>query len=172
MQSSKMTLPNIPCALEDFPSYLESAKNRNEVNQALEPFKAYEAKLRQIYAQEPDHDAVRQNHLVPIYQTGNADVKVRARDLSSESKDEQESYILPLPAKDRRKDGASAITPTLRDFQKNFNVFSESALVDLDWSNIVAAGSSVVTPLLPADSHGASKVCAFFLLMSEANLWM
>jgi hypothetical protein len=37
----------------------------------------------------------------------------------------------------------------MKEFKNNFNLFSESSLVDLDWSNVVAAGSSVVTSLLP-----------------------
>lgn len=158
LQSDKMNLPNIPYSFKDFTSHLEAAKTRDEVNQVLEPFKTYEAKLRQIYAQEPDHDAVSQDHLVPIYQAGKADLKTKARNVSSETKDEREKFLLPLSNKQRRKEGTGAITSSLKEFQKNFNVFSESALVDLDWSNIVAAGSSVVTPLLPAGNHGESKV--------------
>ncbi len=43
-------------------------------------------------------------------------------------------------------------------FKKDFPLFSESSLVDLDWSNVVAAGSSVVTPFLPApDKFSTSK---------------
>lgn len=156
----KMTLnlPEIPCSFDNFVPFLTSTENRQSISEAVEPFKNYEAKLREVYAQEPDHPAATQNHLVPIYQDGKANLKIRARDISSESKDEQERYLLPLPADKRRKDASSAITDNLGEFQKNFTIFSESALSDLDWSNVVAAGSSVVTALLPVDSHGASKV--------------
>lgn len=40
----------------------------------------------------------------------------------------------------------------IKEFQHNFALFCESSLVDLDWSNVVAAGSSVVTCLLPVPS--------------------
>jgi hypothetical protein len=46
----------------------------------------------------------------------------------------------------------------VKEFQKNFALFSESSLVDLDWSNVVAAGSAVVTCLLPVPAkHNKSK---------------
>jgi len=44
---------------------------------------------------------------------------------------------------------APAVVSSFQEFQQNFNLFSESALADLDWSNVVAAGSAVTTALLP-----------------------
>lgn len=32
---------------------------------------------------------------------------------------------------------------------QNFNVFTELSLIDMDWNNVVVAGSAAVTPLLP-----------------------
>ena len=49
----------------------------------------------------------------------------------------------------RKPQGAPAVVDSLEEFQMNINLFSELSLVDLDWSNVVAAGSSVVTALLP-----------------------
>lgn len=48
--------------------------------------------------------------------------------------------MLPLDAAERRKNGSPAIVQDVNEFQKNFALFSESSLVDLDWSNVVAAG--------------------------------
>ncbi|OQV00178.1 Ankyrin repeat-containing protein [Cladophialophora immunda] len=126
------------------------------VAEAVEPFKAYESKLREIYAQQPDHPAALANHLVPVFK--DAPISVRARDLTQESDAEKDKYLLALPREARRTDGSPATTQTLKDFRTNFNLFSESSLVDLDWSNVVCAGSAVVTSLLPVGApHNESK---------------
>ncbi|KAL2182371.1 hypothetical protein L209DRAFT_746264 [Thermothelomyces heterothallicus CBS 203.75] len=56
---------------------------------------------------------------------------------------------MPLPPTIRRPDGPPAVVQSIEEFQCNFNIFSESSLSELDWSNVVAAGSSVVNTLLP-----------------------
>lgn len=150
----------LPTSFEEFPQYLESKKTTNEVLQAVRPFKEYEAKLRQIFAQEPDHPATASTHLVPVFNEGHFGLKIRARDPKSQTVEDQEKYLLPLSADYRRANGANAVTSNLKEFQRNFSIFSESALSELDWSNVVAAGSSVVTALLPVDApHNESKVC-------------
>ena len=157
-----MELPSLPCSLESFASYVEAANSPAKVTEATSPFKAYEGKLRQIYAQEPHHEAVSLGHLVPVYQDSRSNLSIKARDLSTESGEERDKYILPLDTDQRRKHGANATTPTFREFKKNFDIFSESSLVDLKWDNVVAAGSSVVTALLPVDApHNTSKVNEF-----------
>ncbi len=167
-----MELPTLPCSLESFPSYIEAADSAVKVTEAVQPFKIYEGKLRQLYAQEPQHEAVSQSHLVPVYQDSRSILSVKARDLEHESKEEREKYLLPLSTDTRRKNGANATAPTFREFKKNFDIFSESSLVDLKWDNVVAAGSSVVTALLPVNApHNTSKVrtCAF-AKEAEANI--
>lgn len=160
-----MELPLLPCSFEDVPSYLEKAPSHSSVAEFVEPFKVYESKLRQIYAQEPTHDAVSKNHLVPVFQDGTANLTIKARDLEAEKDVEKEKYLLEIPEKKRRKNGSSATTTTLRDFKKNFNLFSEQSLSELKWDNVVAAGSSVVTALLPVDApHNESKVSLLFRL--------
>ena len=54
-------------------------------------------------------------------------------------------------------DGSPAIVEFIREFKNNLNVFSESSLVDLDWSNVVVAGSAVVTSLLAVPKEHASS---------------
>lgn len=153
-----MDLPNVPAPLEDFVPYVTSAPGRG--HDRLQPYLDYEAKLRQIYAQEPDNPLLQDHHIntVPVY-AGHADeVKIRARDLDAESQAVREQYLLPLPADARRADGSAAVVPTRRDFETNFDIFTESSLRYLDWSNVVAAGSSVVTSLLPVDHlHNESR---------------
>lgn len=65
---------------------------------------------------------------------------------------------MPLAPSERKANGAPAVVCSFNEFKKNFDLFSESTLVDMDWSNVVAAGSSVVTALLPVpEKCGGSK---------------
>jgi ankyrin repeat protein len=157
VKSVKIDLPTLPAKHDEFIPYLQSQHGR-PVREVLEPFKAYDAELRKIFAQQPEHPAAQQPNILPLFAGHEQDVKVRARDLAAESVQEKEFYIMPLKDEQRRADGSPAIVSTIGDFRKNFNVFSESALVDLDWSNVVVAGSAVVTPLLAVPAqHAESK---------------
>ncbi|ETI20598.1 hypothetical protein G647_08636 [Cladophialophora carrionii CBS 160.54] len=152
-----MELPPLPVPISDFVSYVDKhPKVPAGVAEAVKPFKAFENKLREVYAQQPEHPAAAANHLLPVFD--NDILAVRARDLANESPAEQDKYLLALPEEIRRKNGTPATVQSLKDFKTNFNLFSESALVDLDWSNVVCAGSAVVTSLLPVDApHNESK---------------
>ena len=152
-----LELPMVPVEHADFISYL-GQHPETPVPKLLDPFKSYEGKLREIFAQQPKHEALRNPHVntVPIF-TGHQDLlKARARSLDDQS--ENEKYIMPLEGGARKPQGAPAVVGSLKEFQKNFDLFSESSLVDLDWSNVVAAGSSVVTALLPVpEKYNGSK---------------
>ncbi|EEH09828.1 ankyrin repeat protein [Histoplasma capsulatum G186AR] len=156
-----MELPSIPVPLNGFVPYLNE-HSRDEVltGKAMEPFKAYEYKLREIFAQEPNNKAIENPHVnvVPLYLQPDVDVKVKARDLVKESPADAEKYILPLAAEARKNDSTAAVVPTFNQFLENFRIFSESSLVDMDWSNVVVAGSAVTTCLLPVpDKFGSSR---------------
>jgi hypothetical protein len=111
-----------------------------------------------VFAQQPSHPAISKSNAVPLFTGKEQDVKIRARDLATESQDERERYLMPLAKSHRKPDGAPAIVQSLKEFQTNFQLFSESALVDMDWSNVVVAGSAVVTSLLPVPAkHNKSK---------------
>lgn len=64
---------------------------------------------------------------------------------------------MPLNDVDRKPSGSPAVVSSFKDFQKNFNLFSESSLADLDWNNVVAAGSAVTTALLPVPEKWAGS---------------
>ncbi|OCK80768.1 ankyrin repeat protein [Lepidopterella palustris CBS 459.81] len=156
---SVMDLPPVPAKHADFIPYIQAHPDK-PVAELLEPYKQYDAKLREIYAQEPSHPALNNHFIntVPIFASHEADVKIRARDLDSETADEKEKYLMPLKDEDRKENGSPAIVKDLKTFQQNLAVFSESSLVDLDWNNVVAAGSSVVTSLLPVpEKYNGSK---------------
>lgn len=152
-------LPDVPVKHADFISYVES-QPKTPLLELLEPYKQYDAKLREVFAQEPDHPALADQHLniVPVFNGHSSSVRVRARDLEAETEEEKEQYIMPLNPDERKPNGSPAIVEDIKDFQQNFALFCESSLVDLDWNNVVAAGSSVVTCLLPVpDERKKSK---------------
>jgi hypothetical protein len=146
LQSDKMSLPALPVPLHDFIPYIA----KHEPKKALEPFKVYESKLREVFAQKPDNAiaADPRANILPLFDGHEDNLKIRARDMSK-SILEKDKYLLTLPNEKRMPDGSPAIVGSMKEFKNNFNLFSESSLVDLDWSNVVAAGSSVVTSLLP-----------------------
>ncbi|ELR03620.1 hypothetical protein VC83_09335 [Pseudogymnoascus destructans] len=145
-----LELPPLPAPVKDFASYFSQAKD-TLVPELLEPYHAYEAELRKFYAQQPDDPVLKDGHIntVPIYAGQESALKVRARKLDDETEAEKEKYIMGLSKADRKPDGSPAVVTSLKEFQSNFNLFSESSLSELDWSNVVAAGSSVTTALLP-----------------------
>ena len=148
--SSELHLPSIPVPIKDFIPHF--AQNREiPVAEILEPFKAYESELRKYYAQKPDDPLLKDGltNMVPVFNGNESDLKIRARKLDEESDEEKGRFVMPLLDAERRSEGAPAVVTSLKEFQKNFNIFSESSLAELDWTNVVAAGSSVTTALLP-----------------------
>ncbi|EFR02422.1 ankyrin repeat protein [Nannizzia gypsea CBS 118893] len=145
------SLPQLPAKHSDFLNYIKANPNV-PINELLKPYNEYDSALRQVFAQEPSHPILTNNHInvVPLYGAdGAADLRVQARDLDSEPQEVSDKYLLPLEDEDRRPNGSPAVVTSFKEFQTNFNLFSESSLSDLDWSNVIAAGSSVVTALLP-----------------------
>lgn len=143
----------------DFISYA-AAHPATPMAELIEPYKQYDSKIREVFAQEPTHPALADRHLniTPVFAGQESNLKIRARNLGAESEEETKKYIMPLEAEKRKPTGSPATVQSLKEFQTNFNIFSESSLVDMDWSNVVAAGSSVVTPLLPVpEKYSGSK---------------
>lgn len=126
----------------------------------LEPYRQYETHLRRAYAQDPDNEALKDGLLnaLPLFTADTSGIRVRARDPAAEPQTEKDKYIMSLPDDQRRPSGSHAVVQSHQEFRHNFNVFSESSLVDLDWNNVVAAGSSVVNCLLPVpEEYNESK---------------
>ncbi|KAK3702220.1 hypothetical protein LTR37_015052 [Vermiconidia calcicola] len=152
-----INIPSLPAKHDHFIEYI-SAHPKEPMLDLLEPYKQYDTEMRKVYAQQPDHPAASQPNIVPVFAGHEKDVRIRARNLKNESQKEKECYIMPLNDDQRRPDGSPAIVQSVRDFKTNFNVFSESSLVDLNWSNVVVAGSAVVTSLLAVPKkHAKSK---------------
>ncbi|KAL8780967.1 MAG: hypothetical protein Q9213_006218 [Squamulea squamosa] len=154
---SLFELPKVPTAHSQFISYI-NGKDGGQVFEAVKPYNEYEARLREGFAQHRDHQSLQDPNVnaVPIFSQDNDTLRICKRDIDEAT--HQKDHIIPLSPKNRKPAGSPATVTSLQDFKKNFNLFSESSLADLDWSNVVAAGSSVVTPLLPVpDKYNTSK---------------
>jgi len=154
---SMLPLPRLPTRPEGLISYLSDHPTM-PLRDLIAPFQEHDFKLRQVFAQQPNHPAIQDSHVLPLFSGHEQQVKIRARDVAAEPEIERQRYLMPLTESDRKADGAPAVVPSLEEFRNHFQLFSESSLVDMDWSNVVAAGSAVVTSLLPVPpEHGSSK---------------
>ncbi|KAL8715453.1 MAG: hypothetical protein Q9220_000787 [cf. Caloplaca sp. 1 TL-2023] len=151
------TLPKVPIAHKDFLPYINH-KTGEDAFKAIAPYNEYEARLREVFAQHPKHQSLQDPHVnaVPIFSQDNDILRICKRDI--DEKTHHQKFIIPLNARNRKEAGTPATVDSMLAFKKNFNLFSESSLADLDWTNVVAAGSSVVTSLLPVpDKYNTSK---------------
>jgi len=117
----------------------------------MKPYRKYEADLRAVFAQDRSNPALEDPYLnvLPLFTEDTKLITARARDLEVETEAESGCYIMPLPADKRHPHGSPAVVKSIKEFQSNFSIFSESALADMNWDNVVAAGSSVINCLLP-----------------------
>jgi len=155
------TLPKLPVPHSELVKHITKHPDTPLI-ELFEPYRNYEGQLRQAFAQDVrnENELLKNPHVnvLPLFTDDTPDIKVRARNLAAETDGEKAKYIMPLPDNMRRTDGSPAVVSRLKDFQRNFGVFSESSLAELDWSNVVAAGSSVVNCLLPVpDEYNATK---------------
>lgn len=143
-------LPKLPVAHDALVNYIAERPDTS-LTELLGPYREFEAKLREIYAQERSNPILDDPHLnvLPLFTKDTPAIRVRARNLDDETQDQKDKYIMPLPADKRLPNGSPAVVESLKEFRHNFGVFSESSLSEMDWSNVVAAGSSVVNCLLP-----------------------
>jgi hypothetical protein len=158
MASKTQALPPLPATPRDFVSYLARHPD-TPIAQLVGPYRAYETKLRELFAQERDNPILADDHMnvVPVFNDCTSEIKTRARNISAEPDQEKQKYLMPLSDPGRRRNGEPAVVQSLKEFQHNFSVFSESSLADLNWNNVVVAGSSVVTSLLPVPKEYAGS---------------
>jgi hypothetical protein len=145
------SLPSLPVVHREFLNYVQSQPN-TPMEDLVKPYMEFDAVMRKKFAQEPLSPMIQDNfvNIVPVYdEAGCNELRIRARDLELETQEQKEKYVLPLSEKDRKPNGSPAIVSSLKEFRNNFALFTEGCLSDIDWSNVVAAGSAVVTSLLP-----------------------
>ncbi|KFA50832.1 hypothetical protein S40293_05813 [Stachybotrys chartarum IBT 40293] len=150
MAAVDIELPRLPAPHRELARYISEHPEQSIVD-IMEPYRKYEAGLRAVFAQDRQNPMLKDPYVnvAPLFTEDTKFITTRARDLTAESEEEKSKYIMPLPDNKRRPHGSPATVADLDEFRKNFNVFSETSLVDLDWNNVVAAGSSVVNCLLP-----------------------
>lgn len=144
-------IPKLPSgSVQEFIPYI-AANSEAPIRELVEPFKSFESELRKVYAQQPKHEVVKDGkvNMVSIFAGHEQHLKIQARSPDTQTVDEQSKYIMPLPAEVRKSTGTPAVVTSFKEFQQNFNLFSESSLTELDWNNVVVAGSAVTTALLP-----------------------
>ena len=129
---------------------------------ALKPALADEAELRRLFAFDKANPRVQDLHtgLVDVFaappgvRTTHARVVKREVDLGAK-------HIMPLSAAQRREEGAPATVASLDEFKKNWALFTEGALGQIqDWSNVVAAGGAVQACLAPLPDSAKESECA------------
>lgn len=147
-------LPKLPMAHDGLVNYIANHPEM-PMSELICPYRQFEAKLREVYAQDRNNPLLNDPYLnvLPLFTKDTHNVKTRARNLEAESPSEKEKYIMSLPADRRRANGSPAVVDSLFEFRYNFGIFSESSLAELDWSNVVAAGSSVVNCILPVPAE-------------------
>jgi hypothetical protein len=147
-------LPKLPAAHNQLVSYL-AAHPRVPIAELMEPYRQFEAKLREMYAQERNAPVLENSYLnvLPLFTKDTSAIQTRARDLDGETQDQKDKYIMPLPSDKRRPNGSPAVVESLQEFRYNFGIFCESSLTGMNWDNVVAAGSSVVNCLIPVPSQ-------------------
>jgi len=106
--ASTSSLPALPVGRDGFISYLSNPEN--PVTELIAPYKTFDTKIRELFAQEPEHTALKDPlvNVVPVFGGHEAEVKIRARDLTAETQDEKDRYIMPLSDDDRMPDGSPA----------------------------------------------------------------
>ncbi|KAI1176036.1 ankyrin repeat protein [Nemania sp. FL0916] len=151
---SASQLPKLPAAHNQLVSYLAGHSNASMTG-LMKPYREFEAKLREMYAQERNNPALGDPYLnvLPLFTKDTSSIQTRARNLEGETQDEKDKYIMALPNDKRRLNGSPAVVESLQEFRHNFGIFCESSLSDMDWNNVVAAGSSVVNCLLPVPAE-------------------
>lgn len=154
------SLPKLPTSHSHLPSWIQAHPDTS-ISELVQPFNEYEAEIRKLFAQEPSNPILQTNDLnvVPLYgPDGSTDVRIRARNPSAETQETRDKYMIPLKEDQRKPHGSPAVVPQLEEFRHNLSIFSEGALSEMDWSNVVVAGSAVVTSLLPVpEKYRGSK---------------
>ncbi|KAL6857594.1 hypothetical protein ACO1O0_005035 [Amphichorda felina] len=139
----KVNVLEVP-KLSSPPSHFITHISRNPntpTTKLLKPYLEYELWLRKAFARgDTELDGLA--NLIPVY--GQQDEALRIRNIDRQVNN-RDKYLMRLPDGYVEPDGAAAIAASLEDYKRNFGAFTHY------WSNIVAAGSSALLPLLSHD---------------------
>jgi len=151
---ASLGLEPLPAPHEELVEFIANNADK-PMEEIMAPYRKYEAQLRNTFAQDRQNPALNDPmiNVLPLFTSKTEMITTRARNLDTETQKEKDSYIMALPPDKRRAHGSPATVGSLKEFQKNFSIFSEGSLADMDWSNVVAAGSSVVNCLVPVPAE-------------------
>lgn len=95
---ASLQLPQLPVPHEDLVRYI-AAHPDTPMSELLQPFRQYEEKLREKFAQNGDDEALNCPNLntLPLFSDENPQITIRARDLTTETDQEKSRYIMALP---------------------------------------------------------------------------
>ncbi|KXN88341.1 hypothetical protein AN958_07486 [Leucoagaricus sp. SymC.cos] len=124
------------------------------LDNVLHPSLDDERELRKLFAQDKTNSRLANPHvgLVDVFGPDtDALRKTRARVVDYENEESLSAqYVMPLKENQRRKEGEASMVADMDEFKKNWAIFTEGSLSQLfDWSNVVAAGGSVLSALSP-----------------------
>lgn len=126
----------------------------------LQPSLDDETELRRLLATDRSNARLSNLYvgLVDIFEAP-SDIRVTRARVIKDDQDLNAKYVVPLPEDKRRKEGEPSMVSDLDEFKSNWSVFSEGSLFQLtDWTNVIAAGGSVLACLAPlSDADKASK---------------
>ena len=143
--TTAVELPKLPVGHCDFIRYM--ATDKSPIWDQVSPFNEYETKLRKSFGRQSANKPSQHphTHVVPLFDGAEDSVRICKRVLDDHAVNGQ--CIIILAPKTRKADGSPAIVGTIQDFRNNFDIFSESSLIDIDWSNIMTAEGSGILSL-------------------------
>lgn len=115
-----MELPRLPAPIDRYLHQTDKCQTQAELHEATEPYIQYESKLREVFAQYPDHSAAKQDHLVPLFNRNSPKPVIRARNPGIEPEKVRDQYLLPLSPEERKNSGDQAIVKDINEFKTNF----------------------------------------------------
>lgn len=125
------------------------------LHQVLQPSVDDESQLRTLWATDKTNERLKDPYvgLVDVFNASPQLRNTHAR-VVADDEDRFARFIMPIPDNLRREQGEPATVADIDEFKKNWAIFSEGSLSQLlDWSNVVAAGGSVLACLTPLDKQ-------------------
>ena len=130
------------------------------LDEVLQPSLDDEAELRRLLAADRSNPRLSNPYvgLVDVFEAP-SDIRIARARVIKDDQDLNAKHVMPLAENKRRKEGEPCMIGDLDEFKRNWSIFSEGSLSQLtDWSNVIAAGGSVLACLAPlSDADKASK---------------
>ncbi|KAF8349125.1 ankyrin repeat protein [Amanita rubescens] len=130
------------------------------LDEVLQPSLDDETELRRLLATDRSNARLSNPYvgIVDVFEAP-SDIRTTRARVVKDDRDLNAKHVMPVPEDKRRKEGEPCMVSDLDEFKRNWSIFSEGSLSQLkDWSNVIAAGGSVLACLAPlSDADKASK---------------